>query len=247
MNYQSIGSGAGIKQIQSKTVTFGASDMPLKPRRIEKSRLRPVADGRGRDVPVVNLEGVKSGELELDGETLAKIYPRRDQAKWDDPAITKFNPSAKLPSSRDRRRAPFGRIGHDLHLDRLSFEGQRRLEVEGRLQHGGRVAGRDRRQGQRRRRQQRRQTKGAIGYVEYAYAKQNKMTYRAWSTRPERPCSRARQRFKAAAANADWRRRPGYYVILTDQPGATSWPIAGCDLHPDPHPAGRIRRLPPRP
>ena len=97
MNYQSIGSGGGIKQIQSKTVTFGASDMPLKPEDLAKSGLIQFPTVVGGDVPVINLDGINSGELKLDGNTLARIF-LGEIAKWDDPAIAKLNPSAKLPS-----------------------------------------------------------------------------------------------------------------------------------------------------
>src|SRR5215217_1937481 len=97
VNYQSIGSGGGIKQIQSKTVTFGASDMPLKPEELKKSGLVQFPTVMGGDVPVVNLEGIKSGELTFDGATLADIFLGKI-TKWDDPAIRKLNPGAKLPS-----------------------------------------------------------------------------------------------------------------------------------------------------
>ena len=119
LNYQSIGSGGGIKQINAKTVTFGASDMPLKAEELEKDGLIQFPTVMGGVVPVVNLDGIKPGDITLDGPTLAKIFLGEIKT-WDDPAIKKLNPSAKLPSQADRRRASFGRIGHDLHLHRLS-------------------------------------------------------------------------------------------------------------------------------
>ena len=150
LNYQSIGSGGGIKQIQAKTVTFGATDMPLKPEELSKAGLVQFPTVIGGDVPVVNLEGVKSGDLTLDGPTLAKIFMGEIKT-WNDPAIAKLNPSAKLSGAADRRRPPLRRVGHDLHLDRLSFEGEPRLEGKGGRQHFGGMAGWHWRQGQRRR------------------------------------------------------------------------------------------------
>ena len=119
LNYQSIGSGAGIKQIQAKTVTFGASDMPLKPEQLEKDGMIQWPQAIGALVPVVNLEGIKPGELVFSGELLGDIYLGKVK-KWDDPAIAKLNPKVKLPVRRHHRRTAFGRFRHDLHLDRLS-------------------------------------------------------------------------------------------------------------------------------
>ena len=125
VNYQSIGSGGGIKQIQAKTVTFGATDMPLKAEQLEKDGLVQWPMVMGAIVPVVNLEGVKPGEMVLDGDTLANIYLGKI-TKWDDPAIKKLNPNAEAAVRRDHRGAPLRRFGHDLQLHRLSFQGQRR-------------------------------------------------------------------------------------------------------------------------
>ena len=131
VNYQSIGSGAGIKQIQAKTVTFGATDMPLKAEQLEKDGLAQWPMIMGAIVPVVNIEGVKAGDMVFDGETLANIYLGKI-TKWDDPAIKKLNPKREAAVGRDRRRSPLGRLGHHLQLHRLSLQGQRRLEVQGR-------------------------------------------------------------------------------------------------------------------
>ena len=153
LNYQSIGSGAGIKQIQAKTVTFGASDMPLKPEQLEKEGMIQWPQAMGALVPVVNLEGIKPGELVFSGELLGDIYLGKVK-KWNDPAIAKLNPKLKLPRRRHHRRAPFRRLRHHVHLDRLPLEDQRRVEDEGRFRHRGRVADGRWRQGQRRRRRQ---------------------------------------------------------------------------------------------
>ena len=147
LNYQSIGSGGGIKQIKAKTVTFGASDMPLEPKDLNKSGLVQFPTVVGGDVPVVNLDGVGPGQLMLDGPTLANIFLGKI-TKWDDPAIKKLNPERQAPVERHRCRASLGRIGHDLHLHELPLQGQPGLEVEGRREHRGRMAGRHRRQGQ---------------------------------------------------------------------------------------------------
>ena len=123
LNYQSIGSGAGIKQIQAKTVTFGATDAPLKAEQLEKDGLVQWPMVMGAIVPVVNLEGVKPGELVLSGELLGDIYLGKI-TKWDDPAIAKLNPKLKLPVGRDHRGAPLRRFGHHLQLHRLSLQGR---------------------------------------------------------------------------------------------------------------------------
>ena len=147
LNYQSIGSGAGIKQIQAKTVTFGATDAPLKPEQLEKDGLIQWPMVMGAIVPVVNLEGIKPGELVLSGEVLGDIYLGKIK-KWDDPAIAKLNPKAEAARRRHHRGAPLRRFGHHLQLHRLSLEVERRMEGQGRLRHRGRMAGRRRRQGQ---------------------------------------------------------------------------------------------------
>ena len=146
LNYQSIGSGAGIKQIVAKTVTFGASDMPLKPEQLEKDGLLQWPQAMGALVPVVNLEGVKPGELVFSGELLGDIYLGKVKT-WNDPAIAKLNPKLKLPSRRHHRRAPLGRLRHHVPLDGLSVEEQCRVEDQGRLGYGRRMADRRRRQG----------------------------------------------------------------------------------------------------
>ena len=159
LNYQSIGSGGGIKQIQAKTVTFGATDMPLKADELQKSGLVQFPTVLGGVVPVVNIDGIKQGDITLDGPTLAKIFMGEIKT-WNDPAIAKLNTSAKLAGTTDRRRPPFRRVRHDVHLDRLPLEGEPGVEVQGRRQYRRRMAGRPRRQGQRGRGQQCRPDQG---------------------------------------------------------------------------------------
>ena len=147
LNYQSIGSGGGIKQIEAKTVTFGATDKPLKVEQLEKNGLVQLPMVMGAIVPVVNIEGIKPGELVLDGETLANIYLGKI-TKWDDPAIKKLNPKRQAAGRRDHRGSSLRRIGHDLQLHQLSLQGERGVEDQGRLRHRRRMAGRRWRQGQ---------------------------------------------------------------------------------------------------
>ena len=155
LNYQSIGSGAGIKQIQAKTVTFGATDAPLKAEQLEKDGLVQWPQVMGAIVPVVNVEGVKPGELVFTGETARQHLSRQDHQvgrRRDQEAQS----VAEAAVDQHRGCPPFGRLGHHVRVHRLPVEGERGVEVEGRLQHRGRMAGRRRRQGQRRRCRQRR-------------------------------------------------------------------------------------------
>ena len=147
LNYQSIGSGGGIAQINARTVDFGASDMPLKPEVLEKDGLTQFPPVIGGEVMVVNLPGIKPGQMTLDGPTIADIYLGKI-TKWDDPAIAKLNPGPEAAVDRDRRRSPLGRLRHDLYLHRLSVEGEPGMEGQGRRGHLGGMAGRARRQGQ---------------------------------------------------------------------------------------------------
>jgi phosphate transport system substrate-binding protein len=224
LNYQSIGSGAGIKQILAKTVTFGATDMPLKPDQIEKDGLVQWPMVMGAIVPVVNLEGIKPGELVFDGATLAGIYLGKI-TKWDDPAIAKLNPKLKLPAEAItvvRRSDGSGTtFNFTDYLSKANDEWKTKVgsgtAVEWPAGVGAKgnegVAGNIS------------QTKNAIGYVEYAYAKQNKLTYAAMVNKAGKTVQPSVAAFQAAAANADWAKAPGYYLILTDQPGEASWPI----------------------
>ena len=224
LNYQSIGSGAGIKQIQAKTVTFGATDMPLKPEQLEKDGLVQWPMVMGAIVPVVNLEGIKPGELVFDGATLAGIYLGKI-TKWDDPSIAKLNPKLKLPSAAIavvRRSDGSGTtFNFTDYLSKANDEWKTKVgsgtAVEWPTGVGAKgnegVAGNVS------------QTKNSIGYVEYAYAKQNNLTYAAMVNKAGKIVQPTVAAFQAAAANADWANAAGYYLILTDQPGEASWPV----------------------
>ena len=224
LNYQSIGSGGGIKQIEAKTVTFGASDMPLKVEQLEKDGLIQWPMVMGAIVPVVNIDGVKPGDMVFDGETLANIYLGKI-TKWDDPAIKKLNPNVKLPSEAItvvRRSDGSGTtFNFTDYLSKVSADWKSKVgsgtAVEWPTGVGAKgnegVAGNVS------------QTKNSIGYVEYAYAKQNNLTYAAMVNKAGKIVQPTVAAFQAAAANADWANAAGYYLILTDQPGEASWPV----------------------
>ena len=149
MNYQSIGSGGGIKQITAKTVKFGASDMPMKGEDLESRRPHSVPDGdRRRSFRSSICDGIKPGELVLDGADPREDLSSAKSKPGTIPAIKKLNPNAKLAVASDRRRAPLRRFRHDVHLDRLPLEGQPGVEIQGRREHLGGMAGRHWRQGQ---------------------------------------------------------------------------------------------------
>ena len=226
LNYQSIGSGGGIKQITARTVDFGASDMPLKPEALARDGLAQWPQVMGGVVLVVNLKGVAPGQLKLDGKTVAGMYLGR-VAKWNDPAIAALNPGLALP---DRAVATVHRsdgsgtnfiFTHYLSSIDPEFKDKigenTSVDFPGGL--GGKgnegvaaLAGR---------------TQGAIGYVEYAFALQTKMNFTQLKNRDGAFVSPDSKSFQTAAANADWAKAPGFYLLLSDQPGKDSWPITG--------------------
>ena len=226
MNYQSIGSGGGIAQIKAKTVDFGASDMPLKPEELDKDGLTQFPPVIGGEVMVVNLPGTAAGQMTLDGPTIANIYLGKI-TKWNDPAIAKLNPGLKLPDTAiavvhrsDGSGTTFIFVNY---LSKVSPEWKDKVgegtSVEWPVGLGGKgnegVAALTAR------------TMGAIGYVEYAYALQNKMAHTKLINHDGATLEPGSNVFQAAAANADWKSAPGLYLILTDQPGKESWPITG--------------------
>ncbi len=224
LNYQSIGSGGGIKQIEARTVTFGASDAPLKGDELDKNGLAQFPMVMGAIVPVVNLDGVNAGDLVLDGPTLAKIY-LGDIKTWDDPAIKKLNPNAKLPSQAiavvHRSDGSGTTFNFAYYLAQVSPDWNSKVgfntSVEWPVGIGAKgnegVSANEA------------QTKGSIGYVEYAYAMQNKLAYVKMVNKDGKTVSPTSEAIQAAAANADWNSVPGYGVILANQPGAGSWPM----------------------
>jgi len=226
LNYQSIGSGGGIKQVKAKTVTFGATDKPLELKELNDAGLIQFPAVMGGVVPVVNLKGISPGELTLDGATLANLFLGNIKS-WNDPAIQKLNPKAKLPSTLvavvHRSDGSGTSFLFTNYLSQNSAEWKDKVgaasAVEWPVGIGAKgnegVAGIAL------------QTDGAIGYVEYAYAKQNKMTYTKMINKDGKTVEPKSETFAAAAANADWANAPGFYQVLTNQPGADSWPITG--------------------
>jgi len=229
LNYQSIGSGGGIKQIQASTVTFGASDKPLKPEDLAASNLVQWPMIIGGVVPVVNIPGVEPGKITLDGPTVASIY-LGDIAKWDDARIKALNPGLKLPSLAI---APVYRSDGSgtnflftTYLSDVSATFKDKVGADASVQWPAGIGAK----GNEGVAQMTAQTSGAIGYVEYAYAKQNKMTYAKLKNKDGAAVAPEIKAFQAAAGNADWAHAPGYYLVLTNQPGKESWPITGASF-----------------
>jgi len=229
LNYQSIGSGGGIKQIKAKTVTFGASDMPLKPEELQQAGLVQFPMIIGGVVPVVNVKGVQGGQMVLDGPTVAAIY-LGDITKWNDPRIVKLNPKLALPATAI---APIYRSDGSgtnfLFSNFLSNSAQKFKDTIGAntsVQWPVGIGAK----GNEGVANMTAQTDGAIGYVEYAYAKQNKMAYTDLVNGAAKRVTPEAASFQAAAANADWAHASGYYLILTNQPGDKSWPITGASF-----------------
>ncbi|WP_337271362.1 phosphate ABC transporter substrate-binding protein PstS [Oryzifoliimicrobium ureilyticus] len=224
LNYQSIGSGGGVKQIKAKTVTFGASDAPLKGEELESIGLAQFPMVMGGIVPVVNIEGVKPGELVLDGKTLADIFMGKI-TKWDDEAIKKLNPGAKLPSQAiavvHRSDGSGTTYNFSYYLGDVSADWKDKVGVNTALEWPVGIGAK----GNEGVANNVTQAKGSIGYVEYAYAKQNKLTYADMLNKDGKKVEPTAKSFSAAAANADWSSKPGYGVILANQPGADSWPM----------------------
>ena len=230
MNYQSIGSGGGIKQITAKTVDFGASDMPMKPEELEKYGLMQFPAIMGGVVPVYNVKGVAPAPLKLTGPQAGRHLPRQDQ-EVERPGIAQAEPGREAAGPGDLGRAPLRRLGHHVHLHELPVEGERRMENQGRRRHRGEVADGRRRQGQRGRRLLRAadRRRHRLRRVRLRQAEQAARTARC-RTRTGKFVAPDDETFKAAAAGADWARRPGMYLVLTDQAGKTSWPITGASF-----------------
>jgi phosphate transport system substrate-binding protein len=223
LNYQSIGSGAGIKQIRARTVTFGATDAPLEAKELDKDGLAQWPMVMGGIVMVINIPGVKPGELVLDGPTVAQIYMGKI-TKWNDPAIKKPNPSLNLPdlaiANIHRADGSGTTFNFTYYLSAVSPEWQSSIGkattvewpsgigAKGNDGVANNVA----------------TTPGAIGYVEFAYAEQNKLTFASMINKAGKTVAPTMDAFQAAAANADWS-VPGFYQILANQPGDRSWPM----------------------
>src|SRR6185436_17736309 len=229
MNYQSIGSGGGIKQITAKTVDFGASDAPMKAEDLEKNGLVQFPAIMGGVVPVYNLKGVKSGEVKLSGALLADIYLGKIKM-WTDPAIARLNPSVALPnqaiSAVNRSDGSGTTFLFTNYLSKVSAEWKSSIG-EGTAVKWSTGVGGKRNEGVA---NYVARIDGSIGYVEYAFAKQNKLSYAQMLNKDGQVVAPSDDSFKAAAAGADWNSVPGMGVVLTDQPGKASWPITGASF-----------------
>ena len=224
INYQSVGSGAGIKQIEAKTVTFGASDMPLTDEKLAASGLFQFPTAIGGVVPVINVKGIEPGQLKLSGTLIADIFLGKI-TRWDDAAIRALNPSLALPDQAITvvRRADGSGTTFiwTNYLSKVSKEFKDTIgegtAVNWKVGAGGKgnegVAAMVR------------QLPGTLGYVEFAYVKQTKMNWVNVQNAAGTWVAPTEESFKAAAANADWNRT--YFQILTNQAGQQAWPISG--------------------
>jgi phosphate transport system substrate-binding protein len=225
INYQSIGSGGGIKQITAKTVDFGASDMPMKPTDLQKLGMGQFPLVIGGIVPVVNIDGVQPGQMRFSGPVLADIYLGKI-TNWSDPAIARINPNLKLPNAAiavvhrsDGSGTTFNWVNY---LSKVSSAWKDKVgegtSVEWPVGIGGKgnegVAAFVN------------QTKNSIGYVEYAYVLQNKMTFGQVQNKAGKFIKPDAASFQAAAASADWANTKDFYLIMTDAPGETAYPVA---------------------
>jgi len=229
LNYQSIGSGGGIKQITSRTVDFGASDMPMKGEDLDKAGLIQFPAIIGGVVPVYNIKGVDSGRLRLTGDVLAKIYLGQIRT-WNDPAIAAINPGVALPAEAITVVARSDGSGTTFifvnYLSKVSPEWKNSVGEGTSVKWPTGVGGK----GNEGVASYVSRLNGSIGYVEYAYAKQNKLAVAQMQNRDRQYVLPDDLTFKAAAAGADWVKTPGMAVILTDQPGKASWPMSGASF-----------------
>jgi len=229
MNYQSIGSGGGIAQIKARTVDFGASDAPLKAEDLQKEGLLQFPAIIGGVVPIVNLEGIAPGQLRFTGPVLADIYLGKIKS-WNDKAIADINPGVKLPADLItvvRRSDGSGTtfLWTD-YLSKVSPEWKQKVGSSTAVAWPEGVGGK----GSEGVAAYVQRIKGSIGYVEYAYAKKNKMSFGGVQNRDGQFVLPDDETFQAAAAGADWKGTPGMGVVLTDQPGKASWPITGASF-----------------
>ena len=229
LNYQSIGSGGGIKQITNKTVDFGASDKPLKPEELEKAGLIQFPAVVGGVVPVINLPGVTDGQLRLSGEVLANIFLKKI-TKWNDAAIKTLNPSLALPDSAitvvHRSDGSGTTFVFANYLSKVSKEWADKVGADTSVAWPAGVGGK----GNEGVASYAQRIKGSIGYVEYAFAKQNNLPTATMQNREGEFVKPSIESFQSAAKYAEWDKAPGFYEILTNEPGKATWPITGASF-----------------
>lgn len=226
VNYQSIGSGGGIKQIQGKTVDFGATDMPLKSDDLAKDNLVQFPVINGGVVPVLHVAGISAGQLKLTGDILANIFLGTVK-KWNDPSLVGLNPGLKLPDQAitvvHRSDGSGTSFIWSNYLSKVSSDWKTKVGEGTAVNWPAGVGGK----GNEGVASYVKQIDGSIGYVEYAYALQNKMASVQMKNKAGQFVEPKADTFKAAAAGADWEKAKDFYLILTDAPGKNSWPIAG--------------------
>lgn len=226
LNYQSIGSGGGIKQIKAKTVNFGATDAPLNANELGMAGLTQFPTVMGGVVPVINLDGVAPGQLKLTSQALADIYLGKI-TKWNDPKIAAENNGVALPDAGinvvHRADGSGTSFIFTTFLTQVSSEWRGSVGAAAAVQWPVGMGGK----GNEGVASNVKSVKNSIGYVEYAYALQNKMTYVQLKNRDGQYVKPDDTSFKAAAANAKWKAEEGFYMILTNQAGKESWPITG--------------------
>ena len=224
VNYQSIGSGGGIKQIKAKTVDFGATDKPLEVAELSDSGLTQFPFIMGGIVPVVNVDGIGAGQLKLTGKVLADIY-LGTITNWNDKAITELNSDLKLPDDAIipvyRSDGSGTTYNFTYYLAQISPDWKAKVGVDASVPFPVGIGAK----GNESVASSTQRTKGAIGYVEYAYAKQNKLSYSLMANKDGVFVEPSAKTFQAAAANADWVHAPGFVLILANQPGKDSWPM----------------------
>jgi phosphate transport system substrate-binding protein len=229
MNYQSIGSGGGIKQITAKTVDFGASDMPMKPEDLQKNGLVQFPAIMGGVVPVYKLGGIGPGQLKFTGKLLGDIYLGK-VTKWNDPAIAQLNPGVKLPADAitvvHRSDGSGTTFLWTNYLSKVHPDFKQTVGEGTSVKWPAGVGGK----GNEGVASYVQKINGALGYVEYAYAKQNKLAHGQVQNKAGKFVSPDDETFKAAAASADWSSVPGMGVVLTDQGGDKSWPVTGASF-----------------
>jgi len=229
LNYQSIGSGGGMRQIKAKTVDFGASDQPMKVEELEKEGIVQFPAIIGGVVPVFNLDGIQAGQLKFTAELISAIHLGKI-TKWNDKAIAAVNPDVKLPDvaitvvhRADGSGTTF--LWTD-YLSKANAEFKDKVGTGNAVKWPTGVGGK----GNEGVAANVQRVKGAFGYVEYAYAKRNKIPYGQMKNRDGEFVMPDDESFKAAAANADWANTPGMGVLLTNQPGKASWPATGASF-----------------
>ncbi|MVA73195.1 phosphate ABC transporter substrate-binding protein PstS [Agrobacterium vitis] len=236
LNYQSIGSGGGIKQVEAKTVTFGATDKPLSDEELTKNGLTQFPMVMGGIVPMYNIEGVKPGELVLDGKALEGIY-MGTITKWNDPAIAALNKGVKLPDQAivvvHRADGSGTTFNFTDYLSKVSADWKSKIGSDTAVEWPVGIGAK----GSEGVANTVKQTAGAIGYNEYAYVIQNKLGYAKMKNDAGKVVEPSLDSFAAAAANADWAGAKNFNVVITNQPGEKSWPIAASTwvlIHKDP-------------